>query len=102
MKTLTVGGCRIPVSLDIKANLAEIKKAIDWAADNSVDIMCTPECALSGYMWQPTSQEDPKVIEISAAIDELKVSVGAVSIDRFDFGAYDNLALICAESIVFD
>jgi predicted amidohydrolase len=72
MKKLTVGGCRIPVSLDIKTNLAEIKKAIDWAADNSVDIMCTPECALSGYMWQPISQEDPKVIEISAAIDELK------------------------------
>ena len=71
MKTLTVGGCRIPVSLDIQANLTEIKKAIDWAADNSVEIMCTPECALSGYMWTPNSQEDPKVIEISAAIEEI-------------------------------
>jgi predicted amidohydrolase len=72
MKTLTVGGCRIPVSSDIQANLTEIKKAIDWAADNSVEIMCTPECALSGYMWRPESQKDPRVIELSSAIDEIK------------------------------
>jgi predicted amidohydrolase len=71
MKQLTVGGCRIPVSLYIQENLKQIKKAIDWAADNSIDIMSTPECALSGYMWAPSSQTDPRVIELSAAIDEI-------------------------------
>jgi predicted amidohydrolase len=68
MKTLTVGGCRIPVTHNIVDNLAEIKKAIDWAAENSVDIMSTPECALSGYMWSPKSKEDPRVVELEDAI----------------------------------
>jgi len=71
MKQLTVGGCRIPVSLDIQENLKEIKKAIDWAADNSVEIMSTPECALSGYMWAPSSQTDPRVIELDLALQSV-------------------------------
>ena len=68
---IIVGGCRIPVTHNIADNLAEIKKAIDWAAEHSVDIMSTPECALSGYMWGPTSEEDPRVIELNSAIQEV-------------------------------
>ena len=69
---IVVGGCRIPITYNITDNLSEIKKAIDWAAVNDVDIMSTPECALSGYLWNPTSQEDLRVLEISDAISEIQ------------------------------
>ena len=68
---VVVGGCQIPVTLDIFQNLNEIKKAIDWAAGNNVNIMSTPECALSGYLWQPESNADPRVLHISQSITEL-------------------------------
>jgi predicted amidohydrolase len=69
---IVVGGCRIPVTHNVADNLAEIKKAINWAAENNVDIMSTPECALSGYMWRPANQKDPRVAEINNAIKELQ------------------------------
>jgi len=73
MYKVTVGGCRIPVTRNIADNIVEIKKAIDWAADNQVEIMCTPECALSGYMWAPENNSDPRIKEIENGIVELAV-----------------------------
>jgi len=70
MNTITVGGCRIPVSQDITANVIEIKKAIDWCVWNYVDIMLTPECALSGYLWAPV-EDDPRLETLSAAQTEI-------------------------------
>lgn len=72
IKQITVGGCRIPVTNNIADNLVEIKNAINWAFDNSVDIICTPECSLSGYMWKPNNKEDPRVLELDIAIEEVK------------------------------
>jgi predicted amidohydrolase len=70
-KLCTVAGCQIPVTRDIKKNITEIKKAIDWASDNEVDLLCTPECALSGYLWKPETVADPRVVETTQGLDEL-------------------------------
>ena len=43
------GGAQIPVTTDITKNITTIKKAIDWAAENNVDYLVTPEASLSGY-----------------------------------------------------
>ena len=43
------GGAQIPYSSSIDANLITLKKAIDWAAENDVEYLVTPEAALSGY-----------------------------------------------------
>jgi predicted amidohydrolase len=43
------GGAQIPVTADISKNITTIKKAIDWAAENNVDYLVTPEASLSGY-----------------------------------------------------
>ena len=72
MKTLTVAGCRIPVGLDIDKNMVEIKRAIDWAAENSVDIMVTPECALTGYLWEPEDRQDPRIHQLALALGEIQ------------------------------
>lgn len=68
---LVIGGCQIPVTLDILKNVKEIKRAIDWAADNNVDILSTPECALSGYLWRPSDTTDERVSQLSNAIDDI-------------------------------
>ena len=72
IQPITVAGCRIPITLDINNNLQEIKKAIDWASENSVDILSTPECAVSGYLWNPDTWHDSRVQEINDAITEIK------------------------------
>ena len=68
MKQLTVAGCRIPVGMSIDQNVVQIKRAIDWAAVNGVNIMVTPECALSGYMWAPDDRQDPRIQELAEAL----------------------------------
>jgi predicted amidohydrolase len=68
--SIVIGGCRIPVSQNIAANVIEIKKAIDWSIWNDVDIMLTPECALSGYLWAPV-ENDPRIKILDAAQAEI-------------------------------
>jgi predicted amidohydrolase len=87
---LVIGGCQIPVTLDIEQNLKEIKKAIDWAADNGVNIMSTPECALSGYLWEPPDNSDPRILEISNAINEISVYSLTKKVDLVLGTAYYN------------
>ena len=59
-KTVRLGGAQIPINGDnIQFNKKEILKALDWAKDNEVDFILTPECALSGYKltWQERFEE---------------------------------------------
>jgi len=57
--TIRLGGAQIPVTVDIQKNKEEILKAIDWAKENEVDHLLTPEAALSGYMsdWKENLNE---------------------------------------------
>ena len=43
------GGAQIPVTPFQQKNIKAIKKAIDWASENDVDYLVTPEASLSGY-----------------------------------------------------
>lgn len=54
-----LGGAQIPCGTNIQANKIEILKAIDWAKDNEVDHLLTPEGALSGYLggWEENLDE---------------------------------------------
>ena len=54
--------------MSIDQNVVQIKRAIDWAAENGVNIMVTPECALSGYMWAPDDRQDPRIQELAEAL----------------------------------
>jgi predicted amidohydrolase len=50
MKTsVRFGGAQIPCTPYIGRNVSTIKTAIDWAAENNVDYLVTPEASLSGY-----------------------------------------------------
>ena len=50
IEKLRIGGAQIPVTADVHKNTVTIKTAIDWAEENKVDFMLTPEGALSGYL----------------------------------------------------
>ena len=50
MKTMRIAGAQIPVyDFDVDVNKLEIIKALDWAKENGVDELLTPEGSLSGY-----------------------------------------------------
>ncbi len=49
---LRVAGAQLPVKEDIRANVALIENAIDFAVSEKADILLTPEGSLSGYTHQ--------------------------------------------------
>jgi predicted amidohydrolase len=55
---LRIAGAQIPVSADMAVNVQTIKDAIDWASENSVDYLITPEASLSGYKDQFANWKD--------------------------------------------
>ena len=48
---MRIAGAQIPVTNDVSKNYEAIKKACDWAIENNVDYLFTPENALSGYLF---------------------------------------------------
>lgn len=80
-RQITIAGCRLEVTHDIEKNLNEIKKFIDWAADNEVDVAGTPECALSGYMWAPADHNQDQVNLLEQAIEEVRIYAKEKSVD---------------------
>jgi len=46
---IKVAGAQIPCGINIDSNKKEIFKALDWAKENEVDHILTPEGSLSGY-----------------------------------------------------
>lgn len=65
---MRIAGAQIPVGPNIQSNKREILKALDWAKQNRVDHLLTPEGALSGYCdgWQEKDEE------ISSALKEIE------------------------------
>jgi len=61
-KTIRFGGAQIPVTPSIQANTDTIKQAIDWASENQVDYLVTPEVSLSGYSIDCLSKNLPDLI----------------------------------------
>lgn len=62
------GGAQIPVGINIQANKKEIFKAIDWAKENEVNHLLTPEAALSG--WENSWVE--RLDELKDALKEVE------------------------------
>jgi predicted amidohydrolase len=51
---ISVGSCQMaPVLGDVHASLTEVKRALSWAREESLDVVCLPECHLTGYSRTP-------------------------------------------------
>lgn len=53
-----LAGAQIPVRKTVTENLITLKAAIDWAAENKVDFLVTPEASLSGYVKDFDTSQD--------------------------------------------
>jgi predicted amidohydrolase len=52
--TLSVGSCQMaPILGDLDASLAEVKRALAWAQEEELDVLCLPEGYLTGYCRTP-------------------------------------------------
>tara|TARA_B100000902_G_C27117103_1_gene816670 strand:+ start:64 stop:897 length:834 start_codon:yes stop_codon:yes gene_type:complete len=62
---MKIAGAQIPVGTNLQANKIEIFKAIDWAKENEVDHLLTPECALSGWIgsWVENFSEIESILK---------------------------------------
>jgi len=65
---IRLAGAQIPCGKNIQINKKEILKALDWAKENDVDFLLTPEGSLSGYetRWQN------KISELNDALIEVE------------------------------
>ena len=68
MGSIRLGGAQIPVGTNIQANKKEILKALDWAKENEVNHLLTPEAALSGWTKLWVDQLD----ELQEALTEIE------------------------------
>ena len=65
---IRLAGAQIPVSTDIEYNKREILKSIDWAKENEVNHLLTPEASLSGYgeLWRD------KIEQLESSLKEIE------------------------------
>jgi len=69
MSSIVFGAAQIPVTDKIDTNLITLKRAIDWAEENNVDYLLTPEGSLSGYV--PSFNEEVSEEAIVEAVWEI-------------------------------
>lgn len=66
-----IAGAQIPVTYNLQENVSEIKTAIDWASNNNVDYLATPEASLSGFK---ENFNTPELIDALGVIEEYAAS----------------------------
>ena len=88
---MRIGAAQIPVTNNVQENYKNIIDACDWAVTNNLDLLLTPECALSGYdtmSWNlntcgPTEEAMEKLKEYSKKTG-LGIAVGTLWITDKD------------------
>jgi predicted amidohydrolase len=65
---IAVGSCQMaPVLGDVEASLKEVKRALSWAQEADLDIVCLPECYLTGYC-RSAEEAGAHSIELGSAL----------------------------------
>jgi len=76
---LRIAGAQIPVTADMATNVQTIKDAINWASENRVDYLVTPEGSLSGYVMPYTEERWSTLVDSLREIEkysaEMKVGL---------------------------
>jgi len=68
---LRLAGAQIDCTTDINQNINNIKNAIDWAANNTVDYILTPEGSLTGYFPKWDSYDNRTINNVYLAEKEV-------------------------------
>lgn len=71
MTNIRFAGAQIPCTPHLEKNINHIKNAINWARDNSVDYLLTPEGSLSGYFQGFDIAFDRSISDLWNAADNI-------------------------------
>ena len=88
---MRIAGAQIPVTNDVKTNAEAIMKACEWAVENKVDYLFTPETSLSGYntpaftlnTCKETEDAMAKLVEYASS-NKLGLIIGTLWLDDKD------------------
>ena len=86
---MRIAGAQIPVSRSVNDNCKEILTACEWAVENKVDYLFTPEASLSGYdtpsftlnTCGETEQAMDKIVQYASA-HSLGLMIGTLWLDE--------------------
>ncbi len=94
MKKIRIAGAQIPIKdKDIQYNKNEIIKALEWAKENDVDLLQTPEGSLSGYEFPYWEDNMSEIIESLEEIQKVQkdfgiaLNLGTCIVDYEQYGA---------------
>ena len=98
-ESIRYAGAQLPVSGDIQYNKKEIFKALDWAKENEVDHLLTPEGSLSGYgpKWTFNKQElfdALREVEVKQKQSGVSLHLGTCHQENEEIGDVYRLSLI--------
>lgn len=69
----------VPILGDVDASLTEVKRALSWAHEEALDVVCLPECYLTGYCRTP-GEAGAHSIDLGSALFSRLIS----ELRRFD------------------
>ncbi len=97
---IRVCGAQLPVTYDIAANLAGIRRALDFAIEAKADILLTPEGSLSGYTPRfdlPAVQDGLRQVAGWAKAAGIGLALGTCFIEPDDGRCYNEIRFYTPE-----
>ena len=91
---ICVAGAQIPVTRDIKSNVAAIDRAINYAVGKKADILLTPEGSLSGYTHEfdrDATEEVLAYVTQRAQSAKLGLALGTCFVESGDGQCYNQI-----------
>lgn len=77
---ISIGSCQMsPVYGDVDRSLSEIRRALAWAQGEGIDILCLPECFLTGYFREPD-----RVVQNSVELDSASFASVLAELSRYE------------------
>ncbi len=90
-----------PTGGDLSKSLEEIKRALAWAEDERIDVLCLPECFLTGYFRKPAPATRNSIDLDSARFDTILDELAGFDstlilglIERSDAGLFNSAAVV--------
>ena len=99
---ISVGSCQLESILGgVRESLAEIKRALTWAQAEALDIVCLPECFLTGYHRTPNEASAHSIdldstlfSRLMSELSEFEPTLILGLIERTESGLFNSAAIV--------
>jgi 5-aminopentanamidase len=90
-----------PIYGDVDKSVEEIRRALAWAEDERIDVLCLPECFLTGYFRKPARAARNSIDLDSARFDAILAELAGFEstlilglIERTETGLFNSAVII--------